>query len=48
MVFSYSSFEKLHVKKIGSHNMSVLYPVLCYNEVYYKGAALLVDLGQGR
>ena len=26
--------------KIGSHNMTVLYPHLCYNEVSYKGTAL--------
>ena len=38
--FSYNSFVKFHVKKFGSHNMTVLYPNLCYNEpheVCYKG-----------
>ena len=38
--FSYNSFVKLHGKKFGSHNMTLLYPNLCYNEVCYKGTAL--------
>ena len=33
--FSYNSFVKLYGKKFGSHNMTVLYPNLCY-----KGTAL--------
>ena len=28
------------VKQFGSHNMTVLYPNLCSNEVCYKGTAL--------
>ena len=28
------------VKKIGSHNISMLYPNPCYNKVFYKGTAL--------
>ena len=31
--FSLNSFVKFHCKKFGSHNMTVLYPNLCYNEV---------------
>ena len=38
--FSYNSFVKFHGKKIGSHNMTELYPNLCYNEVCYEGTAL--------
>ena len=30
------------------HNMSVLYPNLCYNKVCYKGAALAVLLQEKR
>ena len=40
--FSYNSSEKLHGKKFGSHNMTVLYP--CYNKVCYKGTALCMKL----
>ena len=29
--FSYDSFVKFH----GSHTMTVLYPNLCYNKVYF-------------
>ena len=28
------------VKRFGSHNMTMLYPHLCYNEVCYKGITL--------
>ena len=35
-----NSFIKLHGKKIGNHNMTVLYPKPCYNKVCYKGSAL--------
>ena len=28
------------VKKFKSHNMPVLYPNMCYNEVFYKGTEL--------
>ena len=42
--FSYNSFVKFHGKKFGSHNMTVLYPNLCYNKVCYKGSALYYDL----
>ena len=39
--FSYNSFIKFPwEKKFGNHNMAVLYPNLCYNEVCYKGTAL--------
>ena len=31
---------KFHGKKSGSHNMTVLYPNSCYNEVCYTGTAL--------
>ena len=42
MSFSYNSVVKFHIKmKNGSHNMTVLYPNLCYNKVCYKGTALL-------
>ena len=34
--FPYNSFVKFQVK----HNMTVLYPNLCSNEVCYKGTAL--------
>ena len=40
MSFSYSSFVKFHGKKIGNHNMTVLYLNLCYKEAYYKGTIL--------
>ena len=39
--FSYNSFIKFHNKKCGSQNMAVLYPHSCYNEVCYKGTALV-------
>ena len=39
--FSYNSFVKFYGdKKNGSHNMTPLYPNLCYNEVCYKGNVL--------
>ena len=38
--FSYNSFVKFHGKKIGSHNMTLLYPNTFYSEVCYKGTAL--------
>ena len=41
--FSYNSFAKFHGKKIGHHNMSMLYPNQCYNEVFYKGAAVYAE-----
>ena len=34
--FSYNSFVKLHGKKYGNPNMTMLYPNLCYIEVCYK------------
>ena len=39
--FCYKTFEKFHgKKKIGSHNTTVLYPNLCYNnKMCYKGTA---------
>ena len=33
-------FVNSMAKKFGSHNMTVLYPNPCYNEVCYKGIAL--------
>ena len=38
--FSYDSFVKFCGKKFGSHNMTMLYPNPCYNEVCFKGTAL--------
>ena len=38
--FSYNSFVKLNGKKMRGHNITMLYPNLCYNEVCYKGTAL--------
>ena len=38
--FSYKFFVKFHVKKIGSHKMTVFYPNLRHNEVCYKRIAL--------
>ena len=37
--FSYDSFVKLHGKKFGSCNITVLYPKPCSNEVCYKMTA---------
>ena len=31
------------LKKFGSHNMTVLNPNLCYNDVCYKGTALYIN-----
>ena len=45
MTISYkycNSFVKLYGGKNGSHNMTMLYPNLCYNEVCYKGTALFL------
>ena len=36
--FSYNFFVIFYGKK-WTHNMTVLYPNLCYNEEYYKGAS---------
>ena len=38
--FSYNSFVKFHVKKFGSHNMTMSYLNLFYNEVCYKETSL--------
>ena len=38
--FSYNSFVKFNLKTIGSHKITMLYPNLCYNVVFYKGTAL--------
>ena len=39
--FSYNSFVKFCGKKnIGGHNITVLYPNLCYSKLCYKGTAL--------
>ena len=40
--FSYNSFIKFQGKKCGSHNITLLYPNLCDNEVCCKGTALYV------
>ena len=39
--FSYNCFVKFHGIKIGSHNRTIPYPNLCYNEVCYKRTARL-------
>ena len=31
--FFYNSFVKFHGKKIGSHNMTMLYPIQSYHEL---------------
>ena len=38
--FSYNSFVKFHGKKFGIHNITLLYPNLCYNEMCYKGTEM--------
>ena len=38
--FSYNSLVTLHGKKTRSHNITVLYPYLCYIEACYKGTTL--------
>ena len=38
-----NSFVNFHGKN-GSHNMNVLYPNPCYNEVCYKGTAIYYNL----
>ena len=40
--FSYKSIVKLNGKTFGSHNMTMLYPNLCYNKACYKKTALYV------
>ena len=40
--FSYKSIIKLNGKKFESHNMTMLYPNLCYNKACYKKTALIV------
>ena len=37
--FSYNSFVKFNSKNFGSNNMTMLYPIPCYNDVCYKGTA---------
>ena len=39
--FSYNSFLKCHgtVIEFGSHNMTMLYPNICYYEICFKGTA---------
>ena len=39
--FSYNPFVKFHGKINGSHNMTVLYPNLCYKKVFYKRTVAL-------
>ena len=39
MSFSHNSFVKFDEKNRG-HNMALLYPNLCYNEVCFKGTLL--------
>ena len=38
--FLFNLFVKFHGNKYVSHNMAMLYPNPCYNEVCYKGTAL--------
>ena len=40
MVIFCNFVVKFHGKKIGSQNMIMLYPNLCYNKVCYKGTSL--------
>ena len=42
VIFLY--FVKLHGKKFGSHNMTMLYPNLCNNEACYNVTALYVQI----
>ena len=41
--FSYNYFVKLHSKKNGNLNMTVLYQNLCYNEVCYIRIAMYFE-----
>ena len=41
--FSYNSLQNSMVKNFGHHNMSVLYPNQCYNEVFYKGTVVYTE-----
>ena len=45
MTISYYAFVKFHGKKFGRYNMTVFYPNMCYNEVYYKETANLIIPG---
>ena len=38
--FSIIPLQNAMVKQFGSHNMGMLYPILCYKEVFCKGIAL--------
>ena len=42
--FSYNALVGFHGKIFGSHNMTVLYPNLCYNEACYKEATLYLSI----
>ena len=46
--FSCNSFVKFQGKKFGSHNMTLLYPNPCYNEVCYIETALGLLCSQWR
>ena len=43
-MFFYNSSVKFRTKKFRSHNITVLYPNQCYNEVSYKGNVLYLSL----
>ena len=40
--YSYKSIVKLNGKIFRSHNMTMLYPHLCYNKACYKKTAIYV------
>ena len=40
--FSHSSLKNSRINKFGSHNITVVYPNLCYNKMCYKGTALCI------
>ena len=42
--FSFNSFVKFHGEKIWSHNITVLYANLCYNQVCYEKTALYSNI----
>ena len=39
-IISYNSFVKFIVKALWSHNITILYQNMCYNNIWYKGTAL--------
>ena len=43
VVHYYNTFVKKVMVKIGCHNLTVLYPNQCYNQVCYKGIAYNIE-----